>query len=233
MLCNDCHALLGVLTGGKLTANNTTPRTAHRRLFFRTKLERSFLLLVDLTPYLLVQLFHLFLNHQHNPFSKMSEEGTLEKYVNMGIDRGVEILGLEEIDESQLTDMDDDTNLLIYIRDDGEEDMPSLKHGTWLQVTLYLSVLMVALLLVVAIVYCSKKQEEKSKSKSEGKKKSGKKQFPVVHISHISLLTISAIFLQKKHRRNRSTLAELPSSAALIQQLVTVTLQKNRRTRSE
>ena len=96
------------------------------------------------------------------------DELSVKGVVDMGIDMGADIIGLEKIDESQLTDMDDDVNLLVYIRDDGEDELPSIKYGAWLQGVVYLAAVLVACCMVFMLVYCSKKQEDKSNTKNQG-----------------------------------------------------------------
>ncbi|CAB9522905.1 finger protein [Seminavis robusta] len=92
------------------------------------------------------------------------------------VDSNKHLIGLEDIDQSKF---DDDeaagSNLLVHVRDDGEADMPSIKHGLPLLVAVYVTAVFVALGLVAMIFYCSRNQE-RTKSKKEAVKKEEKSQ---------------------------------------------------------
>lgn len=142
------------------------------------------------------------------------DELTVKGVVDMGIDMGADIIGLEKIDQSQLTDMDDDVNLLVYIRDDGESELPSIKYGAWLQAVVYLAVVLVACFMVFVLVYCSKRQEDKRNTRSQGEsKKRGQIQcLRRFLISFVNLSAITEKATERKIQTRRSSLQCRPWS---------------------
>ena len=92
------------------------------------------------------------------------------------IEENVQHVGLADIDENKFDDMNfNGTNLLVHIRDDGEAGMPSLKFSTGIFVALWLGLVVVAMVVVCLIVYCSRKHEMCLSKKVQGKAASHKK----------------------------------------------------------
>ena len=83
------------------------------------------------------------------------------------VDNNKHYVGLADVDETQFDD-DMGTNILVHVRDDGEDDMPSIKYGLPVMIALYAAIVILAIGLVAAIVYCSRNQEKSKSKKDEG-----------------------------------------------------------------